>query len=144
MDKHKKGLVLNLSLSFVAVALVVWGLTAEIPNKVKEPKEEDVEEEQNRVYLEIVNGDSTLRYDEKLSEDSKLFDFLNTLREENKITYEKTSYSTGEIVESINGIANTPSSQWVLYINGEKQKPEAEGVVLTRNSVYRFVYEHKE
>ena len=141
MLSTKKGLILNLVLSLVAITLVLVGLNYESPNKVKKQSEEEEREEQIRVYLEVNDGTTLLRYDTKLGEDSSLLDFLNALREEKKITFEKTSYSEGEVVESINGLAKTSTFGWVLYINGIKQEQEIQNLPLKKNGVYRYVYE---
>jgi hypothetical protein len=66
---------------------------------------------------------------------STVFDLLKST---SKITYK--TYSFGTMVESINGLKNTPELAWIFYVNGQSASVGADQYQLQPGDVVEWKY----
>ena len=63
------------------------------------------------------------------------------LRKSEKIAFETTTYTTGDQVDSINGVSDNNKRSWVLSLKGEVLKSNLKYIKVSKNQVYEWRYE---
>jgi len=95
------------------------------------------EQEKNPVILEI-NG---VRYENKISEQTNVYSFMEQLQNEGKINFKDKTYSgMGKFIEEINGIKNGEKS-WIYYVNGKKANIGVSNYQINRGDLISWKYE---
>ncbi len=115
-------------------------------NKAKNtPDNTPTKIERIKVFLNIFDGIKESSFSVKVDKGSSLYDVMEKLRKEDKLTYEITNYTDGESIDTINGkdIDKTKKLYWNLYIDGNKSDLKVKEVKVNKNSTYRWVYEFR-
>jgi len=91
----------------------------------------------NVVTLEI-NG---IKYENEISEEISVYDFMYNLRTKGEIDFKEKTYSgMGKFIEEINGIKNG-ESYWIYYINGEKANIGVSNYKINEGDIISWRYE---
>jgi len=92
----------------------------------------------NVVTLEI-NG---IKYENEISEEISVYDFMYNLRTKGEIDFKEKTYSgMGKFIEEINGIKNG-ESYWIYYINGEKANIGVSNYKINEGDIISWKYEN--
>ena len=124
--------------------------TAAAPKKITTPqtplirgakKVETPTEEKIKVAM-IING---VKYDAAVKPDSSVYDLMNSLKQEGKISFSRKNYSgLGFFVEEINGVKNNPAGEnWLYYVNGQPAPVGISNYKLKIDDTIEWQYEKK-
>lgn len=112
MSKNKKIILI------VLISLSLFGLSIYLIEKLTPsnlPLIKGEEKGGGQVILEINNT----KYESEISETISVYDFMNKLQEEGKITFkDKTYMGMGKLIEEINGVKSSGDKYWIYSVNG--------------------------
>ena len=92
----------------------------------------------NVVTLEI-NG---IKYENEISEEISVYDFMYNLRTKGEIDFKEKTYSgIGKFIEEINGIKNG-EKYWIYYVNGEKATIGVSNYKINEGDIVSWKYEN--
>lgn len=70
-----------------------------------------------KAVLEINNT----RYEDEITEETTVYDFMKKLRSKGKINFKEKNYSgMGKFILEINSIAGDGRKSWIYYVNGKE------------------------
>ncbi len=76
------------------------------------------------------------------TENSTVYDFMDQLREEGKITFtEKTYAGMGKFISSINGIKGNGEQNWIYSVNGKEAQVGVSNYKINPGDVVSWRYE---
>lgn len=145
MFESKKSVVLLFLSSLFVVGVLLWASTLSQSSKVsRNGTYKNASKKLVRVNLEVAIGTNVTKFSEKIEDDSSLKSLMEQLRKANKIGYELTGFTYGDVLTSINGVNNdmTSGKLWVLYINGVKSKDLINNIKVQKGYTYRWSYEY--
>ncbi len=71
-----------------------------------------------------------------------VYDFMQKLQSEGKITFTEKNYiGMGEFINSINGIKNNGSQNWIYYVNGKEAQVGVSNYKIKSGDVISWKYE---
>ncbi len=83
-----------------------------------------------------------VKLESSISQKTSVYDFMQKLEQENKITFQAKNYiGMGEFIESINGIKNTNTNNWIYYINNVKANVGVSNYQINPGDVVSWKYE---
>ena len=92
----------------------------------------------NVVTLEI-NG---IKYENEISEEISVYDFMYNLRTKGEIDFKEKTYSgMGKFIEEINGIKNG-ESYWIYYVNNKKATIGVSNYKINEGDIISWKYEN--
>lgn len=121
-EKIKILIAVAVSITLFCVFFVISHKTfEEISPPLTSPKEtsEKISEPDNslKTVLEVEKE----RYESKIVGVISVYEFMQKLKEEEKINFKEKTYSgMGKFIEEINNIKNNGERNWIYYVNGEK------------------------
>ena len=81
------------------------------------------------------------KYESKISDQISIYNFMNQLQNEGKITFKEKYYSgMGEFIEEINGIKNGDKN-WIYYVNNRKAEIGISNYKIKTGDVVSWKYE---
>lgn len=146
MSSEKKKLLTILSVSLLLIGGVVYAFTKEASNTVENVQDKKAEKiDTFKVGFIIKNGTRETSHSARVAENSSIYDLLEILRKGDKLTYNLTNYSEGEIIESINNLENNPATKsfWNLYINDKLFNGDIRKTKVEEGFIYKLSYEQK-
>lgn len=70
-----------------------------------------------KTVLEINN----VRYEDEITGEMSVYDFMSKLQSERKITFkDKTYVGMGKLIEEINGLKSSGNKYWIYYVNDKE------------------------
>ncbi len=145
MFESKKSVSWLFLSSLVVLGLLFWATGLNSNSKVSE-NTGDINNPVKivKVNVEVVIGSNTTKYTEKIEDGSSLQSLMERLRKANKIEYELTGFTYGDVLTSINGVNNDVSmgKQWILYINSVKTKELIKNIKIQKDYTYKWTYEY--
>ncbi|MBP9715545.1 MAG: DUF4430 domain-containing protein [Candidatus Pacebacteria bacterium] len=117
----------------------------ETPNVQKENTKElksvpieKVVEKGLQTILEV-NG---TKYEGEVNKEISVYDFMNQLRNEGKITFKEKTYSgIGKFIEEINGVKSDGDNYWIYYVNGVEASIGVSNYKINPGDVVSWKYE---
>lgn len=117
----------------------------ETPNVQKENTKElksvpieKVVEKGLQTILEV-NG---TKYEGEVNKEISVYDFMNQLRNESKITFKEKTYSgIGKFIEEINGVKSDGDNYWIYYVNGVEASIGVSNYKINPGDVVSWKYE---
>ena len=92
----------------------------------------------NTATLEI-NG---IKYESKISSKISVYDFMEQLKSEGKITFTEKNYiGMGKFIEEINGIKSDGENYWIYYVNGKKANIGISNYKINSGDIVSWKYE---
>lgn len=92
----------------------------------------------NKAVLEI-NGQ---KYESEISGQVSVYDFMNKLRREDKISFTEKNYTgIGKFIDTINGIKGNNDKNWIYYVNNKKAQVGVSNYKITTGDVVSWKYE---
>jgi len=86
-----------------------------------------------------VNG---ISYYSEISSPTTVYDFMEKLQEEGKITFEGKTYpEMGIFIEEINGAKGTGDKYWIYYVNGKEADVGISNYKINTGDVVSWKYE---
>jgi hypothetical protein len=86
-----------------------------------------------------INGVS---FQDEITEKTSVDDFMNKLQKEGKINFtEKYYLAMGELITSINGVANNNSQSWIYYVDGKEAQVGISNYKINPGDVVSWKYE---
>jgi len=74
--------------------------------------------------------------------EKSVYDFMDTLRQEGKITFTEKNYTgMGKFIETINGIQSNGDQNWIYYVNNQKAKVGVSNYKIKSGDVVSWKYE---
>ncbi|MEK7081157.1 MAG: DUF4430 domain-containing protein, partial [Patescibacteria group bacterium] len=91
-----------------------------------------------QTILEI-NG---TRYEEEITGQISVYDFMNKFRGEGKINFTEKNYTgMGKFIETINGIKGNGNQNWIYYVNGKEAQVGVSNYKINPGDVVSWKYE---
>lgn len=71
-----------------------------------------------------------------------VYDFMDKLRTEGKINFTEKNYAgMGKFIDSINGVKNNGSQNWIYYVNGIEAQVGVSNYKINKGDVVSWKYE---
>ncbi len=115
----------------------------ETPNvqkeNTKEVKSVPIEKVKGITNILDVNG---TKYESEVNKEISVYDFMNQLRNEGKITFKEKTYSgIGKFIEEINGLKSDGDNYWIYYVNGVEASIGVSNYKISPDDVVSWKYE---
>lgn len=109
-----------------------------------EQQEESSEETQDQAHFIFTAPENNIAITTQIKEGQTVFDVLQKIKEEGKITMTETRSDMGVFIEELNGVHNNTQEQtyWFLYKNGESANVGASALTVHPNDTIEWRY-HK-
>ena len=92
-------------------------------------------------YL-IQNSPAELPLSFTATKETTVYDFMNELRNERKITFTEKNYTgMGKFIETINGIQGNGNQNWIYYVNNQKAEVGVSNYKIKSGDVVSWKYE---
>ena len=136
-EKTKKLIFIIFLLIICLVLIYIYRIPQPRQNRQNLLNTQQVLPVKNVVTLEI-NG---IKYENEISEEISVYDFMYNLRTKGEIDFKEKTYSgMGKFIEEINGIKNG-ESYWIYYINGEKANIGVSNYKINEGDIISWRYE---
>ena len=145
MKKNKKIVLI------VLVSLILFGvlfLNSRIaPKEISPPQDSDPIGKTSVVNSKLsakktvleINGE---RYDDEITGQISVYDFMDKLRNEGKINFTEKNYAgMGKFIIAINGVKGNGEQNWIYYVNGKEAQVGISNYKINPGDVVSWKYE---
>jgi hypothetical protein len=81
-------------------------------------------------------------FEDNISGEISVYDFMNKLQSEGKINFKDKTYSgMGKFIEEIDGLKNNGDKNWIYYVNGKKATIGVSNYKLNPGDIVSWKYE---
>lgn len=124
LNSHlKKKLTIAYVIGLVFLAVFIRYSLNQDPIKVTEKESEQrVEVKPVEVTLKIQETGLNLQERIRMTNQDTILDFLEKLREEERITFEKTAYTHGTKLDHINNVYPNENQRWAVFLESNPSK----------------------
>ena len=89
----------------------------------------------------VLKSTPELHYENTIPGQTTVYDFMNALEKEGKITFTEKNYlGMGKFILSINGVKNEDKS-WIYYVNGKKADIGVSNYKINKGDIVSWKYE---
>ena len=91
-----------------------------------------------KTVLEI-NG---ARYEDEITREISVYDFMSKLRSERKINFTEKNYiGMGKFIETINGVKGNGDQNWIYYVNNKEAQVGVSNYKINPGDIVSWKYE---
>jgi hypothetical protein len=144
MKKNNKKILIAIGLSITLFFVFFLNFHT---NHIEKTYETAKDTTKTEISPQIVTTQTVLeingtRFEEELTNQTNVYDFMSKLQNEGKINFtEKTYIGMGKFIDSINGIRGNGEQNWIYYVNDKEASVGVSNYKINPGDVVSWKYE---